>query len=515
MKTPIYIIDLETFDIIKEYQSIREATRENTKLDQGGISQYLDSGKAIYGYLFYRVKYFNGDYDKKIVQRDYENAKKQEQINRGTKRKPVNIDTKTNQKNIEKLKSREIEKNFQVIDRDNILKNPISNNTLIQFKCANGHRMIKTFVLFMTRGCYECSKNHTKSLDEKNKILESINLIIYKLKDGYTENVKFNCYVYKCIKCGELYDNISFQHLEWLYSKKNKLFCCDLNTKKKGCQEPNCSILYPTYNFEGEIRGLYCAEHALPNMINIKIDRCIECGKSAQYGDPIIKKKTHCSPCKLPSMVDLFKKPCEICGDYYLTKDSPYYPLCFKCYIYKNPDFKPPRNYKTKQFVISDIIKKKYNDTYPMIFDKQLSGKYVENLYRPDIIINLPTHYLIVEVDENQHRYNTCDLKRIFNIRHDLDKPLYIIRFNPDKYDDINESMFRKDKNGKQLEIRKIEFNKRMEVLINTIEFYLHKEEHETELVQFIYLYYDNNYSLSILDVEMYYEYLKNISICI
>jgi very-short-patch-repair endonuclease len=46
------------------------------------------------------------------------------------------------------------------------------------------------------------------------------------------------------------------------------------------------------------------------------------------------------------------------------------------------------------------------------------------------------THYVVLEVDEEQHRGKTyeCDQKRMWEIAQSLGMPSIFIRYNPDKY---------------------------------------------------------------------------------
>ena len=68
-----------------------------------------------------------------------------------------------------------------------------------------------------------------------------------------------------------------------------------------------------------------------------------------------------------------------------------------------------------------------------MIFDKAVG----ESRKRPDVLIRLETHSIVIECDENQHRSYGCESKRTMQIFQDLgNKPLVLIRFNPDNYTD-------------------------------------------------------------------------------
>ncbi|CAM9807982.1 unnamed protein product, partial [Phaeothamnion confervicola] len=54
---------------------------------------------------------------------------------------------------------------------------------------------------------------------------------------------------------------------------------------------------------------------------------------------------------------------------------------------------------------------------------------------RPDLRLELGVFTLIVEIDEEQHKNRSCEEKRIGELFQDLgNRPLVVIRFNPDKY---------------------------------------------------------------------------------
>ncbi len=61
------------------------------------------------------------------------------------------------------------------------------------------------------------------------------------------------------------------------------------------------------------------------------------------------------------------------------------------------------------------------------------------SMRRPDLLLDMRSHILIVEVDENSHNvYDpTCEEKRMGEIWNDVGHaPLVFVRFNPDKYKD-------------------------------------------------------------------------------
>jgi len=92
-----------------------------------------------------------------------------------------------------------------------------------------------------------------------------------------------------------------------LYCSEHKLDNM-IDVKHNKCLEANCNK-NPYFNYSDKKVGLYCIDHALPNMINIKSKRCILCDKHASFG---ITKPTHCFDHKLDGMSDVVHKKCLI-----------------------------------------------------------------------------------------------------------------------------------------------------------------------------------------------------------
>jgi hypothetical protein len=68
-----------------------------------------------------------------------------------------------------------------------------------------------------------------------------------------------------------------------------------------------------------------------------------------------------------------------------------------------------------------------------MIFDKAVDGGCSKK--RPDILIDLLLYSIIIECDEGQHKNYECENKRTMQLFEDLgNRPLILIRFNPDRY---------------------------------------------------------------------------------
>jgi hypothetical protein len=107
-----------------------------------------------------------------------------------------------------------------------------------------------------------------------------------------------------------------------------------------------------------------------------------------------------------------------------------------------------------KEYILVDYLTA-YCPEYQFIHDQIIVGGCSKR--RPDMLLDCLTHSIIIEIDENQHEDYKCENKRMMEIFLDLgNRPLVVIRFNPDKYvDDAgnkHESLFTlNDKNVIQI----------------------------------------------------------------
>ena len=98
------------------------------------------------------------------------------------------------------------------------------------------------------------------------------------------------------------------------------------------------------------------------------------------------------------------------------------------------------KNYKTKEYAVIEFIIKNFpREKYTWIENKKIQDGCSRKL--PDLLLDLGYQIIIVEIDENRHdSYECiCENKRLMEISRDLQhRSIIFIRFNPDKYIDIN-----------------------------------------------------------------------------
>jgi hypothetical protein len=288
-----------------------------------------------------------------------------------------------------------------------------------------------------------------------------------------------------------------------LYCAEHKLANM-IDITHKRCIYENC-MTRPGYNLPTETKALYCFEHKTPNMINVKSKNCqhLKCKETAIFGF-INKRSQYCLSHKLPNMINLvLENKCSVldCDNEYchVIKTDKYCNahvpseeygmvvkrLCKYCDIKEDATFvckdcKKIQN--KKEWAIVRHLRKSIDTIFEYNSSKMLQGCSKK---RPDIFFDLPTHCVIVEVDENQHNtyQDSCECARINEIVNGIGgKTIIIIRYNPDTI---------KNK-GKNVIIKQCD---RVDLLVETVKNELIKS-YDTFIVKTIQIFYNDNYDV-------------------
>ena len=296
----------------------------------------------------------------------------------------------------------------------------------------------------------------------------------------------------RCIECNKKRPNFNSP------TESKGLYCSNckkpdmIDVKHPKCI--TCKDKRPNFNSPTESKCLYCFDCKSDGMINVKDKRCIECNKKHPvFNYPTESKCLYCGDCKKPNMIDVKNPRCitESCEQFSM-KDN----YCMRCFYFHNPTKKPKR-FKVKEEEVINYLKQEFKDI-KMITDKALIGDGLCLRNRPDILINLNKHSIIIEIDEEQHKYYNliCDEARINNIQEALNRPIIIIRFNPDAYIENGKkvkSCFNIDKKTGMRTIPKNQeqnWNNRLSKLKDTLAFSL--EDYKDDPIRIIKLFYDN-----------------------
>ena len=223
-------------------------------------------------------------------------------------------------------------------------------------------------------------------------------------------------------------------------NKKSALYCKNhakkdmISIKNKRCVQDNCDK-HPSYNFINQKVGLYCKSHSKESMVDVKHKKCLEndCIIRPNYNYVNQKSGLYCKLHSKQDMIDVKHKKCVGCNDIRISNKI-YKDHCLRCFIYKFPDVEITRNFKVKERYVIDYIKQEFNKQ-DFIFDKVVDNGCSKR--RPDAHIDLLTHIIIIEIDENQHSNyeNICENKRSMELFIDFgNRPIIFLRFNPDHY---------------------------------------------------------------------------------
>jgi len=263
------------------------------------------------------------------------------------------------------------------------------------------------------------------------------------------------------------------------------------------CIHEGCNT-QPTYNVEGQKKGLYCLQHRREGMMDVKNKSCIHegCNTQPTYNVEGQKKGLYCLQHRREGMMDVKNKSCksEWCTTIVLT--IKYDGYCLFCFINLFPDKPVSRNYKTKEYAVVEFVMSVFPDV-DWVADKIINGGCSKR--RPDLILDLGYQILIVEVDEDQHNnYDcSCENKRLMQLSQDMGhRPIIFIRFNPDKYEKNGitiTSCWGKNENGICVvkKSKKDEWNQRLNVLEEHINYWIDPQNITNKTVEVIQLFYD------------------------
>ena len=216
------------------------------------------------------------------------------------------------------------------------------------------------------------------------------------------------------------------------------------------------------------------------------------------------KRKYRCKDCGGSSFCEHGKRKeyCKSCGGKALCKSTwcetkghkKYNGYCLSCCVNLFPDTPVYRNYKTKETDVVTRVKEIFPD-FTWIADKRIQDGCSKR--RPDLLLDMATHIIIVEIDENKHNNydSSCENKRLMELSQDLGhRPIVFIRFNPDSY--INSegvkitSCWRLNKLGVMsiMKTKEKEWGQRICTLTDTIDYWIKNQNEKTiEVVELFY----------------------------
>ena len=268
------------------------------------------------------------------------------------------------------------------------------------------------------------------------------------------------------------------------------------NGKHPKCKFDGCEKL-AGYNVIDNKTPEYCTLHKTKEMIDLKHPLCMEidCDKRPIFNIKGSKNGLYCVSHKEDHMVDVISPRCKspFCDNFSMKKYDFY---CIPCIIHLFPDKPVTRNHKTKEKAVADFVLSEFENV-SWICDKTINEGCSRR--RPDLFLDLGSHVLIVEIDENQHAsYEcSCDNKRLMEISQDIGhRPLIFVRFNPDGYIDNKnnkiKSCWEANKQSSILYVTKTnikEWNNRLQLLKSQIQYWIKTPPNKT--IEIVQLFYD------------------------
>lgn len=186
---------------------------------------------------------------------------------------------------------------------------------------------------------------------------------------------------------------------------------------------------------------------------------CIECN-----GSQICEHKIQRQECRL-----CFGS--KICKNCKYTIFNKYKPYCAPCYYHLHPNIIKPTRHRDKEWYIHDFLKENMKDIQ-FRHNLQIDGGCSKR--RPDWFYDCLTHSVVIEADENKHIAYTCENKRVMELFQDLgNRPLIVIRFNPDKYNDNDGCFYYDNPTSMIMKVNQEEWSKRSIELLKTIQYHI------------------------------------------
>ncbi len=337
-----------------------------------------------------------------------------------------------------------------------------------------------------TKACSFCNKIKDISLYHKgrNQCKEC-----YKTKYGCVHG-KIN---YKCKECGG--SAFCIHDIQKAKCREcGGISICIHNIQKSHCRECGGSAFCIHDKIKATCRDCRGSQICIHS---IQKSTCRECGGRAFCSHNIQKAK--CVTCN-PNCA------CQECENVFVDKRNNCYPLCQACFCNKYPDHEKSTLYKIKERYLRDELRLRFPENdINMIFDKAVDGGCSKK--RPDVLIDLLLYSIIIECDERQHKNYECENKRTMQLFEDLgERPLIMIRFNPDSYTEEHrpsgenkkkiEGCFKpltkiEDIHKKKFyELNKKEWKRRIDILEEVIREKIREDMPEKE-VEEIKLFYD------------------------
>ena len=261
-----------------------------------------------------------------------------------------------------------------------------------------------------------------------------------------------------------------------------------VDVKNKRCKHDGCNVR-ASYGLLFKEKT-HCARHRKNNEFKKNNPKCTECKNMPFYTDKKDNYPLRCEDHFIEGDVNIIETNCSNCNLlYYISEGN----MCNDCNTYRIRKYEHKKEIEIKQMFDENDIK--YDSHDKIVKDSCLK-------YRPDFVIDCITHFIVIEVDENQHKSyeQTCEKARMLNLAQGFGgAPVVFIRYNPDSY---------KNHLGKNSRIgKKTRFNRLLQCVKSC------KNYQPKKLFNIIYLYYDGDDNTNEIQELDLLDSFKNLTI--
>ena len=296
------------------------------------------------------------------------------------------------------------------------------------------------------------------------------------------------------------------KHATFNYIGMKARFCAEhktddmIDVRSPLCRYPKCKYR-ACFNILG-LNAQYCRVHKTNDMINVAGKRCVypDCRTNPRYNVPGGMRK-YCAEHKTDDMINVKSKHCVGQEGTCMTLvGRSYRGYCLHCFMHTFPNEPVLQNYKTKEKVVVDRIKSHFPD---FVWRHDREVECGTSRRRPDLLLDVGSHVLIIEIDEDSHEsYDcSCENKRLMQLSVDVSRihfpeiihrDIVLIRFNPDKYTDadgqVHKSCFYRNKRGVVVLAKTSEWEHRIAELIKTVQFWITAKPERTMLLLHLFM---------------------------
>ena len=206
--------------------------------------------------------------------------------------------------------------------------------------------------------------------------------------------------------------------------------------------EAVCGTLYSN-------NSIHCAGCKDCNDVFDRNPKCVEekCRTPAKYSTGETNIPTKCEIHADETYYEVAPMVCSSCSlTFAMSAENK---LCTDCAGYINKTIRKEHILKKHIVGAGYVEDKKVKNFYheqKFSHDRIPDGSCIKR--RPDFLFDAGTHFVILEIDENQHKSYSpeCEVTRMINIAQDTGGglPVVFIRYNPDRYIDINGKITKK-----------------------------------------------------------------------